>query len=388
MTPFKHCRPDLHEQFLLRKDVAFLNHGSFGACPIPVFDRYQRWQVELEREPVDFIGRHFTALMQTVRNHLAEYLGADADEVVCVPNATTGLNMVARSLQLEPGDEVLATNHEYGALDRTWKFICSRRGAVYLRQPIDLPVTSAEEIVEAVWSGVTPRTKVLFLSHIASPTAYILPIAELIRRARNAGILTVVDGAHAPGQIPVDLQALGVDFYSGNCHKWMMAPKGSAFVYARREQQPLLSPLVVSWGWEAESPTASRFIDEQEYQGTRDLAAYLATPVAIDFMREYDWPTVQQACHELLQQALKRVAAILGTAPLTPDDPAWFAQMASLELPPCDAETLSRRLWEDYLVEVPLPKWNGRRFIRISIQGYNRQSDIDRLCDALQELLP
>lgn len=388
MTPFpEQLRPDFREQFLLRDDVAFLNHGSFGACPRPVFAAYQAWQLELEREPVDFIGRRFAGLMQTARERLAAYLGADADEIVCVPNATTGLNMVARSLPLEPGDEVLTTNHEYGALDRTWKFVCSRRGANYVRRSISLPLTSPAAIVEAIWSGVTPRTRVLFLSHIASPTAFILPIAELIQRARQAGIVTVIDGAHAPGQIPVDLHSLGPDFYSGNCHKWMMAPKGSAFVYARREQQQLLSPLVVSWGWEAESPTASRFVDEQEYQGTRDLAAYLATPTAIDFMRDNDWPAVRAACHELLRHALGRVARILGTQRLTPDDPTWFAQMASLELPPCDYEALTRRLFEEFLVEIPLPKWNGRRFIRISIQGYNRASDIDRLCAALHACL-
>jgi len=225
----------LCDLFLLDPDVIFVNHGSFGACPRPVFAAYQAWQRELERQPVEFLGRRFAALIAEARTALGAYVGAGADDLVYVPNATTGLNIVARSLELAPGDEVLATDHEYGALDRTWRFICAKRGARYVRQPVELPITSAEEVVEAVWAGVTDRTRVLFLSHITSPTAIIIPVAELVRRAREAGIITVVDGAHAPGQIPLDLESLGVDFYAGNCHKWMMAPKGSAFLYARRE---------------------------------------------------------------------------------------------------------------------------------------------------------
>lgn len=380
--------PMQRDLFLLRPDVIFLNHGSFGACPRPVFEEYQRWQLELERQPVEFLGRRFNDLLQQARQALAEFVGADADEVVYVTNATVGLNIVARSLPLQPGDEVLATDHEYGALDRTWRFICGKRGARYVRQAVPLPIESAEQVIEAIWSGVTPRTRVLFISHITSPTAIILPVAELIRRARTAGIITVVDGAHAVGQIPLDLSLLGADFYSSNCHKWLNAPKGSAFLHARREVQHLVEPLVVSWGWQSDRPGPSRFIDEQEWQGTRDIAAFLTVPAAIRFMQEHDWSRLRRACHELVRYARRRIGALTGLLPLTPDSPAWFAQMASLPLPPCNAETLKQRLYNEFHIEVPIINWNERQFVRVSIQAYNTQADVDALAEALQTLLP
>src|SRR5262245_29391546 len=207
---------DLKALFLLDPDVIFLNHGSFGACSRPVFEEYQRWQRELERQPVEFLGRRFDDLMYEARSALGGYLGADADDLVYVTNATVGLNIVARSLDLHPGDEVVSTDHEYGALDRTWRFLCAKRGAKYVRQPVQVPITSADEVIEAVWSGVTDRTRVLFISHITSPTAIIFPIKPLIDRARERGIITIIDGAHTPGQIDLKLRELGADFYSGN----------------------------------------------------------------------------------------------------------------------------------------------------------------------------
>jgi len=381
-------RMALRALFLLRSDVVFLNHGSFGACPRPVFDAYQSWQLELERQPVEFLGRRFNDLMRTARESLAAFLGADSDDLVYVPNATTGLNIIARSLPLQPGDEVLSTDHEYGALDRTWRFVCQRRGAHYINQPLLLPLESVEQVVEALWAGVTARTRVLFMSHVTSPTALILPVAELVRRARRAGILTVIDGAHAPGQIPLNLEALGVDFYAGNCHKWMCAPKGAAFLYARREAQPLLQPLVVSWGWQSEKPGPSRFIDEQEWQGTRDIAAYLAVPTAIAFQTEHHWPRVQHDCHELARAARRAIGDLTGLDPMHPDSLDWYAQMVSVPLPPCDADILERRLYDEFAIEVPIITWQGRQSVRVSIQGYNTQADVDALVAALRELLP
>ncbi|MCZ7572054.1 MAG: aminotransferase class V-fold PLP-dependent enzyme [Ardenticatenaceae bacterium] len=378
----------LREQFLLRPDVIFLNHGSFGACPRPVFEVYQRWQLELQRQPVEFLGRRFNELMRAAREPLAAFVGADPDDLVYVPNATTGLNVVARSLPLRPGDEVLSTDHEYGALDRTWRFICRRRGAHYINHPLPVPLESQEQVVEALWSRVTARTRVLFLSHITSPTALILPVAELVRRAREAGILTVIDGAHAPGQVPLDLTALGADFYAGNLHKWVCAPPGSAFLYARREVQPLLEPLVVSWGWQSETPGSSRFIDEQEWQGTRDIAAFLAVPAALEFLATHDWPRVQRECHELARTARRQISALTGLEPLTPDSPDWYAQMVALPLPPCHGEVLKQRLYDEFAVEVPILSWNGRQLVRVSIQGYTTPGDVDALVTGLAALLP
>ncbi|HDQ73669.1 MAG TPA: aminotransferase class V-fold PLP-dependent enzyme [Chloroflexi bacterium] len=385
----------LRDEFLLRPDVTFLNHASFGACPRPVFEAYQRWQLELERQPVEFLGRRFVDLMRQAREALGAFVGADADDLVYVPNATTGLNVVARSLPLAPGDEILTTDHEYGALDRTWRFVCAERDARYVRQPVALPVTSTEQVVEAIWAGVNDRTRVLFLSHITSPTAIILPVGELVRRAREAGLITVIDGAHAPGQIPLDLAALGADFYAGNAHKWMMAPKGAGFLYARREHHALLRPLVVSWGWEAAEPGPSRLVDYHEWQGTRDPAPFLAVPAAIRFMAAHDWPRVRERCHQLAREARQAVAELTGLAPLTPDDAtaetademagkaAWFAQMVAFFLPPCDGEAVKRRLYDDFGIEIPVTYWRDRQLLRLSVQGYNTREDVEALLAAL-----
>jgi isopenicillin-N epimerase len=378
---------NLRDLFLLDPEVVFLNHGSFGACPRPVFETYQDYQLQLEHQPVEFLGRRFTDLMQEARARLAGFIGAEANDLVYVPNATTGLNIAIRSLPLGPGDEVLTTSHEYGALDRTFRFICGKRGSYYIRRPLPLPIGSAKRAIDAVWNGVAPETKVLFLSHITSPTAITLPIAELIQRARNAGIITVVDGAHAPGQIPLDLQDLGADIYSGNCHKWLMAPKGSAFLYVRREIQDTIEPLVVSWGWESEEPGPSRFVDYHEWQGTRDIASFLAVPAAIQFFEDHDWPCVQNQCHELVRYARQRITALTGLAPITPDSAEWFAQMAAFPLPECDGVKLKDQLYDRYRIEVPITTLGDRNFVRISVQGYNTQSDLDILIAALGELL-
>ncbi len=378
---------DLRSLYLLRPDVIFLNHGSFGACPRPVFEAYQAWQLELERQPVEFLGRRHDELLAEARRALGAYVNADPDDLVFVPNATTGLNIIARSIPIGPNDEVLATDQEYGAMDRMWRFTCLQSGGRYVRQAVPLPIQDGTDILEAVWNGVNRNTHILFISHITSSTAIINPLKSLLACARDLGIITIVDGAHAPGQIPLNLRELGADFYVGNCHKWMMAPKGAAFLYARKEMQPLLDPLVVSWGWEPEKPGPSRFIDLHQYQGTRDISAYLSVPEAIRFMQEHNWPQVQQECHLLLRYARERITALTGLPPLTPDTPDYYAQMAAFPLPPCNAETLKQRLYDDYRIEVPIIKWNGQTLLRVSVQAYNTQADIDALIDALTVLL-
>jgi len=376
---------DVAAQFLLAPEITFLNHGSFGACPRPVFEEYQKWQLELERQPVEFLGRRFDSLLRAAREPLARYVNCDSDDLVYVPNATTGLNIVARSLKLNTGDEIVTTDHEYGALDRTWEFLCEKNGAVYKRVPIPLPVTTQTDFIERVWSAVTPRTRVLFLSHITSPTALIFPLQELCRRARERGILSIIDGAHAVGQIPLDLRALDADVYSSNNHKWLCAPKGSAFLYVKRALQNQIEPLVVSWGWHPEKITGTQFVQEQEWQGTRDIAAYLATPRAIQFLQENDWDAARAECHALARYAQEKICAQFKLAPLAP--PAWFAQMATLPLPPCDALCLKSRLYDEFRIEVPIVEWNGRPFVRVSLQAYNTRADVDALREALAKIL-
>jgi hypothetical protein len=212
----------LRGEFLLDPNVTFLNHGSFGATPRAVFERYQEWQRELERQPVLFLARRLDALLAEARAELGAYVGADPDDLVFVPNATAGVNVAAWPLGLQQGDEVLSTDLEYGALDLTWEHVCGDFGARYVRTPVRLPVASADEIVEAVWAGVGPRTRALFLSHHTSSTAMTLPVRELCGRAREAGIRTIVDGAHVPGHLPLNLRELDADYYAGNCHKWQL----------------------------------------------------------------------------------------------------------------------------------------------------------------------
>ncbi len=382
----------LRSHFLLDPSITFLNHGSFGASPRPVFRTYQRWQRELERQPVEFLGRRFTDLMRAARQSLADTLGTEADNLVYTTNVTESLNIVARSLDLGSGDEVLGTDHEYGALDRTWRFLAKERGFAYVNQPIPVPLTTPQAFVTALWQGVTPRTRVIFLSHITSPTALLFPVEQVVRRARQTGILTVVDGAHAPGQIPLRLDDLGADFYGGNLHKWLCAPKGAGFLYARPEVQHLLKPLVVSWGYEAEIPGPSRFVDEHEWTGTRDIAAFLSVPAAIEFQREHDWEKVRRLCHELVCEAQERICALTPLcSPISEfgnEGMQGGLQMAAAPLPDAtDLHALKTRLYEEYRIEVPFILWNGRKLIRVSVQGYNTRRDVEKLVEALGELV-
>lgn len=335
---------------------------------------------------MEFLGRRSPGLLRNARSALADYLGTQADHLVYTTNVTVALNIVAHSLALGPGDEVLATDHEYGALDRTWQFLAAERGFHYVKQPIPLPLTNQDAFIETLWNGVCDHTRVLFLSHITSPTALVLPVEEVCARARREGIITIVDGAHAPGQIPLNLDALGVDFYGGNLHKWLCAPKGAGFLFARPDVQALLKPLVVSWGYEAETPGPSRFVDYHEMWGTRDIASFLSVPAAIEFQARNNWGQVQAACHALVRQARDEVSGLTGQAPISDD--SWFAQMAAALLPPeTDLQELKTRLYDEYRIEIPLINWNGQKLIRISIQGYNTRRDVDRLIHALQKCL-
>ncbi len=380
----------LKEYFLLDPSVIFLNHGSFGATPKPVFEAYQDWQRRLERQPVLFLGRELNELLLQSRRVLGEYLHADPDDLVYIPNATHGVNIIAHSLQLNPSDEILTTDHEYGACDYTWEFICGKSGATYVHRSIPLPVHSAEEIVEQFWQGVTPKTRVIYLSHITSPTALRLPVEEICSRARQAGILTIVDAAHSPGQIPVDLQKLNADVVFGNAHKWLLNVKGSAFLYVRREVQPLIEPLVVSWGYQPtpEIATGSRFIDLLQWTGTKDPTAALTIPNAIQFMKDHDWDAVRIGCHGLLRQAIERICDLTQLPSPYPLDSDFYSQMGIAPLPNSDLAMLKSLLYNEYKIEVPLTQWGNRQFIRVSIQGYNTQEDVDMLLSALEVLLP
>jgi isopenicillin-N epimerase len=386
----------LRREFLLDPDVVFLNHGSFGATPEPVFAEYGRWQRELERQPVEFLGRRAEDLLDEARAAMATYLGCGRDDLVFVPNATTGINVVAKSLPLEPGDEVVGTDLEYGACERSWEWLCQQRGARHVKAHVPLPVISPDEVVEAVFAAVTPRTRAIFLSHVTSGTALRLPIEAVAQRAREAGILTVVDGAHAVGQWPVDLRASGVDLYASNFHKWLCAPKGSGFLYARPDQQGWLESPIVSWGWVEGNDhhrPQSQFVSRNQIQGTRDIAAFLTAPAAVAYQEARDWETVRERCHVLASEARDRIAALAGLPQISPvesrDGYRWFRQMAVAPLPEgIDGKALKRRLYDEYRVELPVTWWDEKPFIRVSFQGYNTRDDLEVLIAALETLQP
>ena len=375
--------------FLLDPQIHFLNHGSFGACPRPVFAAYQAWQRLLEDQPVLFLGRDLPRYDQLARQALGAYLNVPANDLAYVPNATYAVNLVARSIHLQPGDEILTSDHEYGACDYTWEFICQQSGASYRHHPIPLPANSPEDIAEQFWADVRPNTRLIFLSHITSPTALTLPVQNICARARSAGILTFIDGAHAPGQIPLDLSSLQADFYTGNCHKWMLSPKGAGFLYAAPSVQSILEPLVVSWGYKAtpQTTTGSRFIDIMQWTGTHDPAAALTVPSAIEFMQINNWPEVAKECQALLQQTLSDLSSLTKLPPIYPDLTLLNQQMGSAPLPPnTDTNLLKTRLYEEYKIEVPIIEWQKQKLIRVSIQAYNTQADTQALLEALQTL--
>ena len=252
----------LKDQFLLRSDIHFLNFGSFGATPKPIFEKYQDWQRVLEAEPVQFIAFDGYQYLADSRAALAKFLNcADKDDLVYVTNPSFAINMIAKSFPLNAGDEILATDIEYGACDRTWDYYCKKKGATYRRQKINLPIVNKEQFIEDFFKGCNEKTKAIFISHITSATGLILPAAEICAIAKEKGLITIVDGAHAPAHIPLDLSIIQADFYTGACHKWMMAPKGCSFLYAAKSVQPICDPMIVSWGYQAAKPSHSNFLD-------------------------------------------------------------------------------------------------------------------------------
>lgn len=366
---------ELRREFLLDPETAFLNHGSFGACPRPVFERYQAWQRELEREPVDFLDRRFPDLLDTARAALAGYVGCAAGNLAFVQNATTGVNLAARSLALRPGDEILATDLEYGACDLAWEWICDRTGARYVRAPIPLPLDDPATVLDALFAAASERTRVVYLSHVTSTTALVLPVEEVVVRARARGLVTVVDGAHAPAHVSLEIERLGADFYAGNCHKWLGSPKGAGFLYVRPELQERVDAAIVSWGYEEGTAFPRRI----EMQGTRGPAAWLAVPDAIAFQQQRDWDEVRDRCRLFAREARRELCDLLGTEPLAPEE--MLGQMATMRLPHPDA-MLSERLFTRHRIEIPVGGSEGD-LLRLSVAAYTTREEIDRLLAAL-----
>ena len=371
--------------FLLDPDITFLNHGSYGACSKPVFKEYQDWQQKLENQPVQFMTNQVYSAMEKSRESMSQFVGCDGEELVFFENPTTAVTNVIYNLDLKPGDEVLMSNHEYGALVRAWKMWGKKTGVNIIQHDILMPVTTEENFIENFWTSVTDQTKVIFLSHITSSTALIFPIEKIIKLAKEQNILTIIDGAHVPAHIPLNIHELGCDFYTGACHKWLCAPKGSSFLFVKKEHQDWVKPVVVSWGKDGDDPTPSEFIQNFQWQGTRDMSAFLTIPTAINFYIKEIKP-YQAACKKIIQDTYSEFPSVLNTEPISTGG-EWLAQLVAHPLPKNIPSNLKKRLWEEYQIEIPVFEWNGQEFVRVSIQVYNTQKDVDLLMSALRSLI-
>jgi len=389
---------DARTLWTLDPGVAYLNHGSFGACPRPVLERQSRLRERMEAEPVRFLFRDLEGLLDEARFALAEFLGADPEGLAFVPNATTGVNTVLHSVDLRPGDEVLATDQEYPAVRNALDKAVRRWGASLSVAPLPFPLSSPAVVAEAILSRVTPRTRLAVLDHVTSPTALVLPLGDLLPELRALGVRVLVDGAHAPGQLPLDLRALGADYYTGNCHKWLCAPKGAAFLHIREDRRAEIHPPVVSHGSASPRADRARFRLEFDWTGTADPTPFLCVPECIRLLGGLlpeGWPALMARNRALALEARRLLLEALGEDAPCPD--SMVGSMASVPLPgaraprvpPLLVDTLQERLWEEHRVEVPVIPWphHPARLLRISCQVYNEAHEYRRLAALLSRLL-
>lgn len=401
---------DLRHHWALDPDFAYLNHGAFGACPWPVLHAQDEWRARMERQPVRFQDVELGGHLAHARDRLGEFLHAEPADLAFVPNATTGVNTVLASLDFEPGDEILATDHEYNACLNAARRVAAKHGATVVVATLPFPTTSSDEMAAALLARVTPRTRLVVISHVTSPTGIRLPVERLIPELTQRGIDTLVDGAHAPGMLALDIGALGAAYYTGNCHKWLCAPKGAGFLHVRRDRQALIHPLVTSHGANSPRGAEGLFRLEFDWTGTADPTAYLSIPAALDFIGGLlpgGWPDVMRHNHELVVAGRQKLLDVVGGAPLAPE--SMLGSLAAIELPDsveptpvaltADADPhatyaldpLRDALSEEDRIEVPVFAWPHtpadtaplRRLLRISAQLYNQPADYDRLAAAL-----
>ncbi|MEA5500831.1 aminotransferase class V-fold PLP-dependent enzyme [Limnoraphis robusta] len=382
---------DYGKYWLLDADVTFLNHGSFGACPTPVLQLQTQLREQLERQPVHFFVREWESLLDEARRQLAEFVGATAEELVFVPNATTGINSVLRSLSFSPEDELLTTNHEYNACRNALNFVAERWGAKVVVANIPFPINSSDEIINSILTQITPRTKLVLIDHISSQTGLIFPLKRLIQELNTQGIESLIDGAHAPGMLPLNLQEINATYYSGNCHKWLSAPKGAAFLYVKPDKQAAIRPLTISHGANSPRTDRSRFQLEFDWMGTHDPTAYFCIPEAIKFMGSLlpgGWLELMQYNHKMVIEARKMLSDQLDIALPCPEK--IIGSMATIILPDKIQliPQLQEKLWQQFKIEVPVIPWDNQpqKLLRISAQVYNTHSDYNRLVEALISL--
>lgn len=374
----------------LDSDITFLNHGSFGACPTSVLAEQARWREQMERQPLQFLGQDIERLLDQARSDLANFVNCHAEDLVFVSNATSGINAVLRSLSWNSGHEILTTNQEYNACRNALNYVADREGLKVVVAEVPFPIESPEQVIEAVMQKVSANTRLALLDHITSQTGLIFPIAELIQALRRQGVETLIDGAHAPGMLPLNLQELGATYYTGNCHKWLCAPKGAAFLYVQRDRQAAIRPLTISHGANSPRRDRSRFQLEFDWMGTDDPTAYLSVSSAIQFMGSLlpgGWSDLRSHNHTLAISARDVLCEALNVSPPAPNE--MLGSLAVVPLPDGEAQTLHDLLLEQYRIEVPIIPWGhpGGRQLRISAQIYNSLEQYAYLATALQELL-
>lgn len=376
----------IKDQFLLDPEIRYLNHGSFGACPKPILENYQFWQNLLEREPVQFITKTAPEALSVSKQALAKYIGCDTEDFFFIPNPTMAVNQVVKSLNFQRGDEVLSTNLEYGAIDKTFEFYSKKNGFTYRKQNISLPLVSKEKFIEEFWKGYNEKTKAISIGQCTSATALIFPVKEICEKAKELGLITIVDGAHIPGHIPLNLHEIKADFYTGTLHKWLLGPKGSTFLYVNKNFQNRLEPLIISWGYEAAKPTKSKFLEENEMQGTRDISAFLTAPAIMNFFEENEMEQRQAECRKVVLEQYPQFCELLRTEPLSPVTEEFLGQMCSIPIKTENPVALKETLYNDYKIEIPVMFARDQTYLRISYQVYNRIDDLEYLKETIHKL--
>ncbi|MBT5439761.1 MAG: aminotransferase class V-fold PLP-dependent enzyme [Candidatus Marinimicrobia bacterium] len=384
----------LKSKFLLDPEITFLNHGSYGSCPKPVFEVYQKYQTDLESHPIKFMQEDVYKLLEISRESLSHYVNCDKDDLIFVTNPTQAVGTVIHNILINSNDEVLSTNLEYGSCDRMWTYDADQKGYKYIQAEINLPIEDKETFLNQFWSYASDQTKYVFISQITSTTGMILPIPEIVAEAKKRGIKTIIDGAHVPAHIPLDIKELDPDYYTGALHKWLCCPKGSSFLYVKKEKQDGIQPMLKSWGWGEEYEefkssvqlhSPSRFINVFQWQGTRDMSTFFTVPEAIQFQEEHDWDSVRSRSINMVIEARNRINEITKLPKICPDN--WLGQMATILFPIDDTVAFKKTLYNDYQIEMPVMRHIEHTAFRISIQGYNNQEDIDHLINALEELI-
>jgi len=384
----------LKSKFLLDPEITFLNHGSYGSCPKPVFEVYQKYQTDLESHPIKFMQEDVYKLLEISRESLSHYVNCDKDDLIFVTNPTQAVGTVIHNILINSNDEVLSTNLEYGSCDRMWTYDADQKGYKYIQAEINLPIEDKEFFLNQFWSYASAQTKYVFISQITSTTGMILPIPEIVAEAKKRGIKTIIDGAHVPAHIPLDIKELDPDYYTGALHKWLCCPKGSSFLYVKKEKQDGIQPMLKSWGWGEEYEkfkssvqlhSPSRFINVFQWQGTSDMSTFFTVPEAIQFQEEHDWDSVRLRSINMVIEARNRINEITKLPKICPDN--WLGQMATILFPIDDTVAFKKTLYNDYQIEMPVMRHIEHTAFRISIQGYNSEADIDHLINALEELI-